>query len=250
VPRLEGVLPPEPVLFHLAGVASVAACARDPGFAFRLNVTATLNVLEVCRAAGIRQVVFPSTALVYGRPSQLPVDEQAPAAPLTFYAATKLAAEALLAGYAAEFGVASVVARLGNVYGPSAAADTVVARLVRQARLGGPLLIKTLAPVRDFIYIEDVVEGLIRLAVAGGPPGIRLFNLSSGQATSIGALASTIARLAGSSGIQETDPGTSDASANLQLDIGRLVAATGWQPAFSLEQGLRLALEEPEMEAL
>jgi UDP-glucose 4-epimerase len=247
--RVDAPLAADQVVFHLAGAASVEACARDPGRAYRLNVTATANVLEACRAAGVRRVVFPSTALVYGRPAQLPVDEMAPAAPETIYAATKLAAEALLQGYAAQFGFASTVARLGNVFGPGAAADTVVARLIRQARSGGPLVVKTLAPTRDFIHSEDVADGLVRLAEACGAPGFRVFNLSSGLATSIGELALTIARLAGLPGaIWETEPDAPDAVPHLVLDTRRLIDATGWRPAVSLEAGLGLALKEMELD--
>src|SRR5207248_2697865 len=143
----------------------------------------------------------------------VPAAETDPPCPTSFYAATKLAAEALLQGYACDFDVAVDVVRLGNVYGFGAPSDTVPSILLRQAVQGEPLRVKTLRPIRDFIYVRDVAEGMVRLAQSpssispqpgfrftkpgGESGGYRLFNLSSGRPTSIGKLACVIAEAAG-----------------------------------------------------
>ena len=152
------------MVIHLAGRGHVGANRDDPLAAVAVNVVGTTNVLEACRSAGVRRVVFPSSALVYRLPARSPLSEDAPVASTSVYAATKLASEALLQAYAAEFGLSCAVARLGNVYGHGASADSVASIVIRQAMAGGPVVVNTFAPVRDFIYRDDVVAGLIALA--------------------------------------------------------------------------------------
>jgi UDP-glucose 4-epimerase len=243
------VLGPEAVVFHFAGMAHAGMCREQPLRAFALNVTGTLHVLEACRAAGLRRVVFPSTALVYGTPSRLPVEEDAAPAPTSVYAATKAAAEALLAGHAGEFGFSCDIARLGNVYGPGAATDSIVSILLRQARARERLSVRTASPVRDFIFSEDVVEGLVRLASAGDEAGCRVFNLSSGEATSIRELAAAVCRTTGISGeVEEREPASSGEASRLVLSIRRLTERTGWRPAVPLGDGIRETLAAMERE--
>lgn len=235
-------LGPETVVFHLAGFANASICRTDPPGAFAANVTATVNVLEACRAAGLSRVVFPSTALVYGLSVLLPMHEDAALAPRSIYAASKAAAEALLAGYAADCGFSVDVARLGNVYGPGGPAEAVVPTLLQQILGEGRVHLRTLAPVRDFVHRDDVADGLIRLAEAGREPGLRVYNLSSGVATSIARLAE-MARDAVGHALPpvETEPGTRHDD-RIVLDIERLRARTGWVPSIPLADGLQQIL--------
>src|SRR5204863_4327675 len=117
--------PEETVLFHLAGIAHAGYCREEPLCAAAVNVTGALAAVEACRRRDVRRVLFPSTALVYGPEARVPASETDPPCPTSFYAATKLAAEALLQGYASDFDVAVDVVRLGNVYGFGTASDTV-----------------------------------------------------------------------------------------------------------------------------
>lgn len=232
------------VVFHLAGAAHVGECRRDPARAQALNVTATAHLLEACRAAAITRVVLPSTALVYARTGSAAIAEDAALAPATMYAATKLAAENLLAGYAAEYGFSCSVARFGNVYGPGAHADTVAGILLEQARRGEALVIGRVAPVRDFLFVEDAAAGLAALA-ADGRPGFRVFNIASGEGTSIGELARTICRAAGlEERVTERDPPGAGADDRLVLSIHRATTQLGWRPTSTLEAGLRRTLAE------
>ena len=233
------------VLVHLAGRGHVGANRDDPRGAVAVNVVATTNVLEACRSAGVRRVVFPSSALVYRLPARSPLSEDAPVASTSVYAATKLASEALLQAYATEFGLSCAVARLGNVYGHGASADSVASIVIRQAMAGGPVVVNTFAPVRDFIYRDDVVAGLIALARRTDATGFQVFNLSSGTATSVGELAETACDIAGTREKPTERFGTTDpAPDSLVLSIERLTASTGWTPTFSLEAGLRATIAE------
>jgi nucleoside-diphosphate-sugar epimerase len=225
-------------LFHLAGFANASVCRADPPGAFAANVTATANVLEACRLVGITRVVFPSTALVYALPGQLPLAEQATLGPRSIYAASKVAAEATLAGYAADYNFSVDIARLGNVYGPGGPAESVASTLLRQVLGDGHVHLRTLAPVRDFIHRDDVAEGLVRLAEAGSEAGWRVFNLSSGVPTSIAQLADLAGRAVGNATPAiETEPGTRRED-QIALDVASLYRRTGWKPAIPLFEGL------------
>jgi len=239
----------EVVVFHLAGQSHVGQCRLDPSAAFALNVLGTSNVLEACRKARLTRVIFPSTALVYALPARLPLDEDSPVWPKSVYAATKLAAESLLKGYAADYGFSCRIARLGNVYGEGGSPDSVISILLRQVKRGGPISLKSLAPIRDFIYRDDVVRGLIALADHSRERGCHVFNLASGIATSIGELAEAASRAGDvGGGITETDPRSCDADDMLVLSIKRISDCLSWRPVWMLEDGLRKTLSEMAME--
>src|SRR5262249_14227833 len=205
-----------------------------PPGAFAANVTATANVLEACRLVGITRVVFPSTALVYALPGQLPLAEDATLGPRSIYAASKVAAEATLAGYAADYNFSVDIARLGNVYGPGGPAESVASTLLRQCLGDGQGHLRTLAPVRNFIHRHDDAEGRVERAEAGSDPGWRVVNLSSGVPASIAHLADLAGRAVGhATPAIETEPGTRRED-QIALDVGSLYRRTGWKPAIPL----------------
>jgi len=236
---------PSAVVIHLMGRGHVGACRDDPRAAVALNVLGTTNVLEACREAGVRRIVFPSSALVYRLPARSPIGEDAPVEPRSVYAATKLACEALLQAYAIERGLSCTVARLGNVYGHGAARDSVASIILRQAAGGGPVVVESLAPVRDFIYRDDVVSGLMALVARTEASGFRLVNLSSGIPTSIRELAETACTLAGLQTKPTERSSNPDAARDrVVLSVKRITEFAGWTPSFSLEAGLRATLAE------
>ena len=232
-------------LFHFSGSSHVGQCEADPLKCVQMNVIQTAHLLEACRRVGIRRVLFPSTALVYGENSSSPLLEEHPVNPQTIYASTKLAAEAVIQGYGWSYSFSCDIARLGNVYGAAANPDTAVSTALRHASLGGPVVLRALKPVRDFIYCEDVAEGFIQLLTSGEDPGSRIINLSTGEGVSIGQMAKLVCRIAGikdeiaESGLDETCN-----DSKLVLANEKLIRRTAWRPAFSLLEGLRAAWEE------
>ena len=120
----------------MMGMAHAGECRANPRGAVDANVVALVNVLEACRAAGIRRMAFPSSAHVYRLPAPMPIDEDAPTAARSMYAATKIASETMLQGYAADFGFSCAVGRLGNVYGNGASEDSVASIVLREVAVG------------------------------------------------------------------------------------------------------------------
>lgn len=232
-------------VFHLAAQSHVGKSRIDPLTTLSVNVMGTAHLLEACRQANVKRIIFPSTMLVYARPVPLPIKETDAVQAGSVYASTKLAAEELLKGYASDYGFSCRIARLGNGYGPSGAADSVVEIILRQVKNGGSITLKNLAPVRDFIYCDDVVSGLVALANHADQPGCEIFNLASGVPTSIRELAEAACRIGNlETNILETENHSMAADDKVVLSIQRIKEYTKWQPEWTLENGLRQTLSE------
>ena len=238
------------VVFHLAALTNAAQSAAESERYFEVNARGTVRLMEACAKAGVRQVVYTSTSLVYGIPLRLPIDEDHPTDPSTPYAASKLAGERAVADYASRSGGTGDIARLANLYGASFSPDTAVGVALNQALHGGPISLRNLAGVRDFIHADDVVEALVYLAAAPQGAGeCRVVNVSTGIGASVLEVARAIAEAAERQGmgypdvVQSGEP-FEEVAPKIVLDIRRLGELTGWTPRFNLAQGLTAALSE------
>ncbi len=224
---------------HLAAQASVTASVRDPGFDMAVNVLGTLNVLETARAHGAR-VVFASTGgALYGDGAPTPTSESFAPEPLSPYGASKLAGEAYVATWARLYGVAHVILRLGNVYGPrqnahgEAGVVAIFSELLRLAEV--PTVYGDGTQTRDYIHVGDVARafvGGLEAAEAG------VFNVGTGIETDVLALLGHLQAAAGTElepGFAPLRPGELRRSA---LDSSAAQARLGWQPGFDLAEGL------------
>ena len=217
---------------------------------FKANALGTVRVLEACRRMGVRQVVYTSTGHVYGVPLKLPVSEDHPTLPLSIYAASKLAGENAVQGFAASYDLSCKIARLSNLYGALSTTETVIGRALGHVLAGEPISLRGLTAVRDFIHQDDVVEALIRLAAYGDEGiGNQTVNVSTSQGETILRVAETLSRIATEEGLgyHEVVQPTGEIEENipnLVLDNRRLATAVGWTPQITLEEGLRLTLRE------
>jgi UDP-glucose 4-epimerase len=171
-------------IFHLAAQASVVVSVEDPSRDCEVNVRGTLNVVEAARACG-DPVVFTSTGgALYGDDVPRPTSEAQPAEPLSPYGASKLAAEAYVTTWSRSAGVPHAVCRLGNVYGPrqnphgEAGVVAIFAHhlYTRQA----PKLFGYGKPTRDYVYVADVVRGLLAALGRSGT-----YNIATGVETDV-----------------------------------------------------------------
>src|SRR5689334_3752007 len=146
---------------HLAAYADVGIVIEDPAGAERANSGGTLSVLEACRAAGVKRVVYGSTIWVYNECDDDPVtEESALNLPKHLYTASKLAGEMYCTSYAELYELEPTILRFGIPYGPRARPATVIAIFIDKALRGEPL---TLAgdgmQTRRFVYVKDLAEG-------------------------------------------------------------------------------------------
>ena len=186
------------VVFHLVNATTPAEANLDKVAELNANVANTLRLLDICRATGVQRVVFVSSGgTIYGMPTEIPTPETAPTNPITAYGISKLAIEKYLGLYEYLDGLEYRVLRVANPFGP-------FQRNLKNQGVIGAFLHKALAGksieiwgdgnvVRDYIYIDDVVDALIRAATHGGAG--RIFNIGSGEGRSLNDLVSTIGRL-------------------------------------------------------
>lgn len=226
---------------HAAAQTSVAAANAHPEEDAMTNVIGTIRTLFAAGRSGVRRVVYLSSAAVYGNPTQLPVQEEHPAAPASPYGLSKWAGEQYLRLVAGQLHLEWVVLRLANVYGPRQCPSGeagVVARWCSALGKGEPVSLHgDGSQTRDFLFVTDVAEAVV---AALGNPGAAggTFNVGTGTETSIREL---LARLEGIQGRQAAvchlpgRPGDVDRSVLDTRSIRRLL---GWAPRTSLDEGL------------
>ncbi len=232
-------------VYHLAALTHVGQSWDDPLRVLEVNVLGTAAVLAAARQCGTDpRVLVTSSAEVYGTvndPEELPLSESAPTVPLTPYAASKLAAEAVCAQAHAGHGQAVIVVRPFNHIGPGQSPNFAVAalaqRIVRAVSDGADSIpVGNLSARRDFTDVRDVVRAY-RLLVEGGEPGV-VYNVCSGHDRSIREMADALLQQAEARLELRTDPELLRPVEVpvLRGDPQRLHAATGWKPEVPLEQ--------------
>jgi len=235
------------VIFHEAAVASVASSMADPATTHEVNATGTLRVLEAARRGGVRRVVYAASAAAYGDSPVLPKVETMAAAPLSPYAAAKLAGELYCQVYAAGFGLETVCLRYFNVFGPRqdpmAEYAAVIPRFVSAALAGQGLTIYGDGEQsRDFCFIDDVVEANL---AAASRPGIAggIFNVATGTAVSLNQIVRALEELVSHS-IQVTRAARRAGDVmHSRADVSAARSRLGFEAATPLAEGLRKTVE-------
>jgi GDP-4-dehydro-6-deoxy-D-mannose reductase len=242
---MEGAAPD--AVYHLAALTHVGDSWEQPLRVVEVNVTGTASVLAAARQCGTDpRVLVTSSAEVYGTvadPALLPLTEASSTAPLTPYAASKLAAEALCGQAVRGHGQRVIVVRPFNHIGPGQSPNFAVAALARRivdAASSGrrDIPVGNLTARRDFTDVRDVVHAY-RLLVEEGEPGT-VYNVCSGRDVAIGDIADRLLALAGAELALVVDPALVRPVEVpvLRGDPSRLRAATGWEPTVPLDQTL------------
>ncbi|MGD9914675.1 MAG: UDP-glucuronic acid decarboxylase family protein [Rhizobiaceae bacterium] len=231
-------------IYNLACPASPPHYQRDPIRTMKTSVLGALNVLELAKRRGCR-VLQASTSEVYGDPNVHPQTEDYwghvnPIGPRACYDEGKRSAETLFFDHHRHAGVRIKVARIFNTYGPRMdhADGRVVSNFVVQALRGEPItLYGDGSQTRSFCYVDDLVDGLMRLMNSDegvtGP-----VNLGNPNEFTIRELAERAVRMTGSGSTIEYRPLPEDDPRQRQPDISRAKATLGWEPKVQLEEGL------------
>ena len=230
-------------IYNLACPASPIHYQLNPMKTVQTNVMGAINVLEIARRMGAR-VLQASTSEVYGDPGVHPQPESYwgnvnPIGPRACYDEGKRVAETLMSDYHRQAGVDIRIARIFNTYGPRMADHDgrVVSNFVRQARHGEPItLYGTGEQTRSFCYVDDLVEGLLRLMDAEGLH--EPVNLGNPGEFTMRQLAELIVELTGSRSAIEYHRLPQDDPARRKPDISRARAVLGWEPTVELREGL------------
>ncbi|TDD33925.1 NAD-dependent epimerase/dehydratase family protein [Nonomuraea terrae] len=244
LPALMAECQPE-VVCHLAAQISVRKSVADPVHDARVNVEGTASVLVAAREGRARKVVFASSVAVYGRPATIPVPGDAPTDPRSPYAASKLSGETYLAAFRALHGIEYTTLVLSNVYGPRQApeGEAGVVAIFTDALLGGTptVVYGDGSQTRDYIYVDDVVEGFVRACGQRGDG--RRFNLGTGIQTTDRRLHSLIADAAGAPDKPGFAPPRLGDLPAMAVDPVPAHEGLGWQPRVDLSTGLKNTVE-------
>ena len=238
-------------LFNLAGQTSHMDSMHDPFTDLNINAAAQLSILEACRKHNPAiKIVFASTRQLYGKPEYLPVDEKHLTHPVDVNGINKLAGEWYHILYNNIYGIRTCALRLTNTYGPGMrvkdARQTFLGIWVRNLVEGKPVLVfGDGAQLRDFNYVDDVVEAMLLAALSDKANG-EIFNLGSREIISLKDLAAMMIEMH-SGGTYTVVPFPPERKA---IDIGdyysdftKIKETLGWSPKISLREGLRKSLD-------
>ena len=234
------------IVFHLAALIAIPYSYHAPLSYVRTNVEGTLNVLQMARDAGVRLVVHTSTSEVYGTARYVPIDEEHPLQGQSPYSASKIAADKLAEAFHLSFALPVAIIRPFNTFGPRQSARAIIPAIVTQALTQPEVHLGSLEPTRDFTHVADTVEGFIRIAECPEVIG-KAINIGSGQDILIGDLAKTILHLIGKEMpiIRDNErlrPENSEVE-RLCADNRKAREILGWQPRYSLRDGLTHSIE-------
>lgn len=235
------------VVFHLAGLIGVQKSWENPDQFFQANVIGTKNVLEYCRKMGAGMVYV--SAYTYASSCSTPVTEDSVVLPSNPYAQTKNLAEQVCKFYFDAHGVSSVIARPFNVFGGRQSTDFLIPTIIQQV-IGEKetVEVKDLNPVRDYIYIDDLVSALIRmgeLLVENSLGACEVFNVGTGAGYSVGEVVHIVQKVWGTDkAVKSTNqPRKNEIPASI-ASIDRIQKQLSWGPQYSLEGGLRKIYSE------
>jgi UDP-glucuronate 4-epimerase len=237
------VLRPE-VIIHLAARAGVRPSIEQPRLYEQVNVAGTVNLLEACREFAIPRFIFGSSSSVYGATTRVPFSEdQFEWKPISPYAATKLAGEAICYTYAHLYHLQVFCLRFFTVYGPRQRPDLAIHKFFSLLEAGKPIpFFGDGSTGRDYTYVADIASGVLAASVYSHPPGAIAFevvNLGNSHPVTLLELITALERVSGRKAIldkQPMQPGDVPITwANIEK-AGRLL---GYKPTIALEEGLQ-----------
>jgi NAD dependent epimerase/dehydratase len=234
------------VVFHLGALIAIPYSYQAPQQFIDTNVKGTLNILQACLEHHVDKVVHTSTSETYGSALYTPIDEAHPLHAQSPYAASKIAADKLAESFYCSFDLPVATIRPFNTYGPCQSARAVIPTIISQALSENIIKLGSLTPVRDLTFIEDTVEGFLRVAESGKSIG-NVFNVGTGYGVTISELVEIILKLIGVDRPVVADtkrfrPVKSEVNV-LICDNRKAREILEWRPQYTLEQGLQHTIE-------
>jgi nucleoside-diphosphate-sugar epimerase len=234
-------------VLHQAAIPSVPRSVKDPITSNRANVDATLNVLVAARDAGVKRLIFAGSSSAYGNTPTLPKREDMPPNPLSPYALQKVVGEQYLQMFTRLYGLETVSIRYFNVFGPRqdptspySGVISVFATALLENR--SPAIYGDGGQTRDFTYVANVVDGVLRACEAPGASG-EIINVATAGRISLNDLFREMRRIVGAS-VEPTyaEPRQGDVR-DSQADIAKAERLLGYRPIVSFEEGLKRTIE-------
>jgi len=238
-------------LFNLAGQTSHMDSMEDPYTDLEINCLAQLSILEACRQHNPAiKVVFASTRQIYGKPDQLPVNENHLLRPVDVNGINKMAGEWYHILYNNVYGIRATALRLTNTYGPRMrirdARQTFLGVWIRLLVQGQPFEVWDGQQLRDFSFVDDAVDAMLAAAISEQANG-RVFNLGGERAVNLRELADLLIKANGGEGHYEIRSFPANRQridiGDYYADYGCIAKTLGWEPRVHLQKGLALTLD-------
>ena len=227
------------VVYHNAAQIDVQKSINNPVFDGDVNILGTINVLEACKEANVKKIIYSSTAAVYGEPEYLGIDENHPINPISFYGISKYTPEQYIKTYSKLYGIDYTILRYSNVYGirqdPKGEGGVIAIFMDKLFKGESPTIFGDGTATRDFIYVEDIVEANIKALHKGSK---EVFNIGTGKATSINELYYLMKEIMDVD--IEVEYGK-ERDGDIKHSFFKIVKAKeklGWSPKYNLEEGL------------
>jgi nucleoside-diphosphate-sugar epimerase len=230
-------------VLHQAAIPSVPRSVKDPIASNRANIDGTLNLLVAARDAGVRRLVFAGSSSEYGDTPTLPKHEEMPTSPLSPYALQKVVGEEYLRMFTRLYGLETVSIRYFNVFGPrqdpGSPYSGVISLFIKWLLAGErPTIYGDGEQTRDFTYVANVVDGVLRACEAAGASG-EAINVATEGRVSLNELLRALQRIVGTS-LEPiyAEPRVGDVR-DSQASIAKAMRILGYEPTVPFEEGLR-----------
>jgi UDP-glucose 4-epimerase len=234
-------------VLHQAAIPSVPRSVKDPVTSNRANIDASLNILVAARDAGVRRLVYAGSSSAYGDTPTLPKREDMPTNPLSPYALQKLVAEQYCQMFTRLYGFETVTIRYFNVFGPRqdpGSPYSGVISLFATALIEGrqPVIYGDGEQTRDFTYVANVVDGVLRAAEAPNAAG-EVINVATGGRISLNQLLASMNGIVGTKITATYEAARAGDVRDSQADIGKASRLLGYHPIVGLDEGLKATLD-------
>lgn len=234
--------PPFAAVVNLAARAGVRPSVTNPWVYYEANCTGTLNLLEMCRRSGVKKFLLASTSSLYGKDNQVPYREDADTnRPLSPYAASKKAAEALAHTYHHLHGIDVSIPRYFTVYGPAGRPDMCIFRFIRRIAEDESIVVfGDGSQSRDFTYVDDIARGTV---AALRPLGFEVINLGGDRPVLLSETIDQIGELLGKQPRIEYRPMHLADVLTTWADVSKAANLLDWRPTVAIEEGIRRSVE-------
>lgn len=235
------------VIFHLAALIAIPYSYVAPDSYVDINIKGTLNICQAAKENGCERIIHTSTSEVYGTAQYVPIDENHPLQPQSPYSASKIGADQMAMSFYLAFELPVTIARPFNTYGPRQSARAVIPTIIGQIASGRKQIqLGDVSPTRDFNYVLDTCKGFVSLAQSDNTIG-EVVNIGSGFEITVADTLDLIKKIMDSkvefiTDAQRIRPKDSEVF-RLCCDNSKIKKLTGFEPSYSLEQGLNKTIE-------